>query len=48
MRSNGTLVTDEMLARVAAKAEAGVDLNRLRQRTTSSADFGLERYWRAG
>ena len=32
MRSKGTLVTDEMLARLAEKAEAGFDLDRLRPR----------------
>ena len=40
MRSNGKLVTDEMLARLAEKAEAGFDLDRLRPRPPGRPRIG--------
>lgn len=40
MTSNGTPVTDEMLARLAEKAEAGFDLDRLRPRSPGRPRIG--------
>ncbi|MDA8263887.1 MAG: ribbon-helix-helix domain-containing protein [Actinomycetota bacterium] len=40
MTSNGTPVTDEMLARLADKAEAGFDLDRLRPRPPGRPRIG--------
>ena len=40
MRSNGVLVTDEMLTRLAEKAEAGFDLDRLRPRPPGRPRIG--------
>jgi hypothetical protein len=40
MKSNGVPVTDEMLARLADKAEAGFDLDRLRPRPPGRPRIG--------